>query len=94
MTSTTLDPKSRITARIPASVQTMLEDAATFLGVPLNSFLVSAAVEKAGDVLAAERVIKLGRNDVEFLERLMDNPPEPNAALMAAAAKHKEMIRA
>ena len=94
MTSTTLDPKSRITARIPASVQTMLEDAATFLGVTLNSFLVSAAVEKAGDVLAAERVIKLGRNDVEFMERLMDNPPEPNAALKAAAAKHKEMIRA
>lgn len=94
MSTATADPKARITARIPASVQSVLEEAAACLGVPLNSFLVSAAVEKAGDVLAAERVIKLGRNDAEFLERLMDNPPEPNAALKTAAAKHKEMIGA
>ena len=94
MATAALAPNARITARVTASVQSVLEEAAAFLGVPLHSFIVSAAVEKASDVLAAERRIKLGRQDAEFLARVMENPPEPAAALLAAAKKHRQMIRA
>src|SRR5687768_445795 len=47
--------KSRITARVNGSVHEVLENAAAILGVPLNSFIVTAAVEKASSLLAAER---------------------------------------
>ncbi|MDB6131766.1 MAG: hypothetical protein JWM59_9 [Verrucomicrobiales bacterium] len=86
MATAALESKNRITARVTTSVQSMLEEAAAFLGVPLNSFLVSAAVEKAGDVLAKERSIKLTPRDAEFLSELMEHPPKPNAYLLAAAA--------
>lgn len=89
MATAAIEPKNRITARVTPSVQSMLEEAAAFLGVPLNSFLVSAAVEKAGDVLAKERSIRLTSRDAGFLSELMENPPEPNAYLLAAAARLK-----
>ena len=87
-------PKSRITARVNVSVQEVLADAAAILGVPLNSFIVTAAVEKASSLLAAERRVKLGPEDAKFLERLLENPPEPAPALRAAVAKHREILRA
>ena len=83
---TKTEPKSRITARVGESVQALLEEAAAYMGVPLNSFLVSAAVEKAGDVLTMERVIKLGQRDAELIEQMVQNPPEPNGPLEAFAA--------
>jgi uncharacterized protein (DUF1778 family) len=93
MATALLEPKARITARVTHSIQSMLEEAAAFMGVPLNSFLVSAAVEKAGDVLAKERVIKLGRQDAEMLEGMMENPPEPKAYLLKAMAEAQSRVR-
>ncbi len=92
MATVALETKNRITARVTTSVQSMLEEAAAFLGVPLNSFLVSAAVEKAGDVLAKERSIKLTARDAEFLSELMENPPEPNPYLIKAASELKSRV--
>ncbi len=92
-TGGTIEPKARITARVSQSTQAMLEEAAAFMGVPVNSFVVNAAVEKAGDVLAKERVIKLSQRDAGFLARLMENPPEPNASLLNAIAGVKSRVR-
>jgi len=89
---TKTEPKSRITARVGESVQALLEEAAAYMGVPLNSFLVSAAVEKAGDVLTMERVIKLGQRDAELIEQMVQNPPEPNGALLEAFAEGERLV--
>ena len=74
------EPKTRITTRLPINSHAILEEAAAFLGVPLNSFLISAAMEKAEDILAGERIIKLGRKDAE----LMEKPSAPNTELLKA----------
>lgn len=92
MATTTLEPKARITARIPASVQSTLEKAADYMGLPLNSFLVTAAMEKASDVLASEHAITLGLKDAELFAQLLENPPAPNAALLEAGRIYKEMV--
>ena len=39
--------KGRITVRIPEHLIKVLEDAANIAGVPLNQFIVQAALEKA-----------------------------------------------
>ncbi len=39
-----LEPQARSTARVTASVQSVLENAAADWGVPLNRFVVRAAV--------------------------------------------------
>jgi uncharacterized protein (DUF1778 family) len=93
MATATLEAKSRITARVPTSIQLVLEQAAAYLGVPLNSFVVTAAVEKANELLAAERAIQLGRKDAELFAKLLENPPAPSPALLEAGKAYQEMIR-
>lgn len=55
----------------------MLEQAAAYLGVPLNSFVVTAAVEKANALLAAAHTIQLGRKDAELFAKMLENSPTP-----------------
>jgi len=90
--TSTPESKARITARVPASVQSVLEEAAACMGVPVNSFLVSAAVEKANKVLEAERIIHLTPRDAKFIAQLIENPSQPEAALLEAARAYREMI--
>jgi uncharacterized protein (DUF1778 family) len=93
MPTAIVEPKARITARVTASVQSVLEEAAAYLGVPLNSFVVSAAVEKAGDVLESERRILLSQKDAAVFAELLENPPGPNAALLKAAQTYRATVR-
>ena len=93
MTTATLETKSRITARVPTAIQAVLEQAAAYLGVPVNSFVVTAAVEKANALLAAEQSIQLGRKDAELFARLLENPPAAGPALLEAGKAYREMIR-
>ena len=93
MPTTIVEPKTRITARVTASVQSVLEEAAACLGVPLNSFVVSAAVEKAGDVLESERRILLSQKDAAIFAELLENPPGPNAALLKAFQTYQKVVR-
>jgi uncharacterized protein (DUF1778 family) len=86
------ESKSRITARVTPSVQSLLEEAAACLGIPLNSFVVSAAVEKAGAVLETERVIRLSREDAELFARTLDNPSGPNESLLKAAQTYRGAV--
>jgi uncharacterized protein (DUF1778 family) len=94
MPTTTLDaPRGRITARVSRAHQDMLEEAAAFLGIPVNSFVVTAAMEKAGEVLETQRTIRMSARDAAVIAESLSNPPAPNAALLEAGKVYKEMIR-
>lgn len=73
--------RGRITARVPQSVMDTLERAANLVGSTLNQFVTQAALEKADKVLEKER-LQLSQEDVSALFSLLDNPPEPTAALI------------
>jgi uncharacterized protein (DUF1778 family) len=70
----------------------VVEDAAAVLGVPLNSFIISAAVEKATDVLARERFITLSPRDAEFITARMEKPGKPNRFLVNAVKNARSRI--
>jgi uncharacterized protein (DUF1778 family) len=95
MATATLDPPSRVrvTTRFDEPLYEMVEDAAACVGVPVNSFIVSAVTEKAGDVLARERSIKLTVEDAKLILDLLENPPAPSAALVEAGRLYREMMR-
>ena len=85
--------RGRITARVPYSVQQRIEQAATWRGVSVNSFLIDAAAKEADQVLATEQIIKLSRADAELVLGLMESPPKPNRTLRKAAEASKRLIR-
>jgi uncharacterized protein (DUF1778 family) len=75
------------------SAHSLLEDAALFLGVPLNSFIISAATEKASEVLAKERLITLSPQDAAFVAERMANPKKPNAYLRKAVKEVRNRVK-
>ena len=82
--------RERITARVSSAVAETLNEAAELTGTTLNSFVIQAALEKAQRVIDREKMIHLTRNDAAMLLDLLDNPPEPNAAMKKAFERFKK----
>jgi uncharacterized protein (DUF1778 family) len=86
--------RSRITARVARHVQERLEAAAQWRGVPVNSFVIEAALREADNIIERERLIRLAEADAKFIIRLMEKPPAPTPAYRKAAKLHRKLFRA
>ena len=96
MASRTINRKKdvqRVSAEVPAQVRAKIEEAAACRGVPIDNFVIEAAIQEAERVIEKERLIQLTRDDAELVCSLLDNPPPPNAALRRAVQDHKRLIR-
>ena len=83
----------KISTEVPAHHGAKIEEAAAWRGVPVSSFVIEAAVKEAEQAIQKERLIELTRDDAELIVSLLDNPPEPHAAMRKAIRAHKRMIR-
>lgn len=84
--STTLP---RITARVDPDTQDLLSRAAALSGVSsINSFVLSAAVEKAKRIMERDLALKLSQRDSLLLMEALDAPAKPIEHLQEAAARY------
>jgi uncharacterized protein (DUF1778 family) len=81
--------RGRITARVPQNVNDLIEAAANMVGATVNQFVTSAAIEKAESILEKEFIFRLSPKGMERFLELIDNPPEPSAALVKAVQRYK-----
>jgi len=88
------EKNSRLVARIPSAVRKTIQAAADLEGAPLNYFVVQAAHRQAQEILERETIIRLNREQTRRVFELLDKPPKPNAALLAAKATHRKLVRA
>ncbi len=66
---------ARITARVDSSTQALLSKASAIMGLKsINAFVVSAAVEKANQIVQNEISMKLSQRDAELFVEALDNP--------------------
>ena len=80
----------RITARVDDNTQGLLSQAAAIAGMPsINSFVLSAAVEKANKIMERERLLKLSQRDAMMLVNALDTPAKPNSRLQQAARNYE-----
>lgn len=80
----------RITARVDLDTQEMLSQAAAIAGMPsINAFVLSAAVEKAQQIIEREQSLKLSERDAMLLMQALDSPATANANLKAAATRYE-----
>ena len=86
------EERGRITARVPLLVVQELEEAAALVGVTVNQFVVQAVSEKARTVIDTSTRIELSRRDAAFIADLLDAPPTPNSALVAAFQRYKKAV--
>lgn len=79
----------RITARVDIATQDLLSKAAAIVGMPsINAFVVSAAVEKANQVVEREQTLKLSERDATLLMAVLDKSATASPNLQAAFARH------
>ena len=80
----------RITARVDEQTQELLAQAALLSGMTsINSFVLSAAIEKAKQLLEREYSLKLSQQDAERLVAALDAPTKPHARLRQAVADYQ-----
>ncbi|HIF9167448.1 TPA: DUF1778 domain-containing protein [Photobacterium damselae] len=79
----------RITARVDVDTQDLLTKAAAISGMSsINSFVLSAAIEKAKKVIEREQALKLSQADAMLLMDALDRPAVQNSKLKAAAKRY------
>ncbi len=86
--------KTRLVARIPTRTRKTIQAAAELQGSSLNHFVTEAAHQKALELLELASSIRLNADQSRRVFDLLDRPPKPNRALLAAKAVHNRMIRA
>ncbi|MCU7996658.1 DUF1778 domain-containing protein [Shewanella glacialipiscicola] len=76
----------RITARVDVDTQDLLTRAAAIAGMSsINSFVLSAAIEKAKQIIDREQTLKLSQADAMLLMEALDRPATQNPKLKAAS---------
>jgi uncharacterized protein (DUF1778 family) len=85
--------EDRIDARLPAETKQLIERAAVIAGVTLSDFVISKAYEAARLVVHDHDTWMLNRRQSKAFVDALLNPPEPNEALRAAAARHRSRSR-
>jgi len=75
----------RITARVTPDAQELLSKAAALAGMSsINSFVLSAAIEKATKIMEREETLKLSRQDAKLFVDALDKPAVANSSLAKA----------
>lgn len=72
---------ARMELKTTRELKQMLNRAATLSGVDLTAFVLSSAEEKARSVIAHHDSLSLSRREQEKFLDVLDQPPEPPAAL-------------
>ncbi|MGK5094247.1 DUF1778 domain-containing protein [Deltaproteobacteria bacterium TL4] len=84
----------RITARVDTDTQELLSQAAALAGMSsINSFVLSAAIEKAKIIMERERLLKLSQRDALMLVEALDAPEKPNLRLQQASQRYKGKVQ-
>jgi uncharacterized protein (DUF1778 family) len=79
----------RITARVDIDTQELLSKAAALMGISsINSFVLSAAIEKAKKIIQKENLLKLSHQDAMMFVDALDRP-QSNARLNQAMKSYK-----
>lgn len=81
---------SQITTSVDADTQDLLTKAAVIEGMPsIESFVLSAAIEKAKLVIECEQALTLNQADTMMLIEALDRPAIVNDRLKAAASRYE-----
>jgi uncharacterized protein (DUF1778 family) len=85
MPRVSVDSNPRFTMEIPPSDKARLVRAASLERTTLKDFLLRNALVAADEVIARTERLRLDEAQARHVLDLLDNPPEPNAKLIAAA---------
>jgi uncharacterized protein (DUF1778 family) len=89
MARSTATRDNRIELRASREEKRVLAAAAAYEGMDLTTFVTRAALPAAEETAARHERITLSARDSARVLELLENPPEPTAALRAAAKRRR-----
>ena len=78
----TATESARINLRTSQELKDLIERAASMMGATVSSFMLQSSADVARRVLAQQEVMTLSDRDRDAFLTALDNPPEPNQALI------------
>ena len=79
----------RITARVDSDTQELLTQATAIAGMSsINSFVLSAAIEKAKTIIQQEHALQLSQKDATTLITALDTKTQTKPQLQRAATRY------
>lgn len=88
----TTNQNARLNFRLPAEIKERIEDAALVSGLTVTDFAINALANSADAVLEKQQTRTLSNRDRDIFLEMLENPPEPNEALLKAAKEYKKRI--
>ncbi|MFY9294852.1 MAG: DUF1778 domain-containing protein [Methylorubrum rhodinum] len=85
MPRSTVDDNKRMNLRVSPEAKAKLVRAAALRNTDLTNFVTQSALREAETVIQEAEVIRVSEQDHERILELLENPPKPNAKLLAAA---------
>ncbi len=83
----------RVEARLSLEQRNRIERAAEYAGESMSAFMVSAAVERADELIAAHTATVVPSDYFDQLLAALDEPAEPSPRLAAAAERARRQRR-
>lgn len=83
----------RITARLPHANRVIIERAAAVYGATVNQFIVQTALDRAGEILEREEMLRLSARDARTFLAALESPPEPTEKLIGALKAHSRLVK-
>ncbi len=83
----------RVEARLSPEQRTRIEQAAGYAGESMSTFMVSAAVDRAEELIAARTATVVPSAYFDQLLAALDAPAEPSPRLAAAAKRARRQHR-
>ena len=80
-----VEDNSRMSLRIPPAEKALLMRAVTLKRTSLTDFVIRTAVQAAREIIDQAERLQLSERDTLRVLELLENPPAPNARLLAAA---------
>ena len=85
---------ARLEARISPEIKSLLQKAADLEGITLTDFAIASLQEAAIATIQKHQTLKLSLEDSEAFVDALLNPPLPNQALLAAAVRYQQTMKA
>lgn len=93
-TPSTKKTMARLEARISPEIKSLLQKAADLEGITLTDFVIASVQVAAIATIQKHQTLKLSLEDSEAFVDALLNPPLPNQALLAAAARYQQIMKA
>ena len=85
---------ARVGLRIPPDLKRAWDEAATLEGRSLSDIIIAATTAAIADIIDRHRIIHVTHADIEQIMQDLQNPPEPNEALINAMKSYKKSVEA